>query len=67
MERIVDGAMNRGEIEKRVNDVVNEMRGNEGVILFIDDLHNFIKDDGIASLLKVALARGDFKVLVHVI
>lgn len=64
MNCIVDGAMNREEIEKRVKDVVlDEVRDSEGgVILFIDDVHNFIKDDRIASILKLALARDDFKV-----
>lgn len=63
MKNIVDGAMNGVEIEKRVKDLLEEVRESKGgVILFIDDIHNFVKDDGLANILKFALARGDFKV-----
>lgn len=69
MAGLVAGAMNRGDFEKRVKDLLHEVRGSEGsVILFIDEMHTLLKDreDGVgghapdaATILKPALARGD--------
>lgn len=63
MDRVSDGAMNGVDIEKRVKDLFDEVRESEGgVILLIENLHDFIKDDRIARILRFALAQDGFKV-----
>jgi len=58
------GARAAGEIEDRVKAVLNEA-SQDGIILFIDEMHSMVGAGGmvgtgdVASLLKPALARGD--------
>ena len=65
MGSLVAGAKFRGEFEERLKAVLNEVEGDDNIILFIDELHLLIgagKTDGAmdaSNLLKPALARGD--------
>ena len=61
---LVAGASISGELEKRMKAIIQEA-SQDGIILFIDELHSAIGAGGmvgtndIASILKPALARGD--------
>ena len=62
------GASVRGEFEKRLNGLLQELRGQAGVtVLFIDEAHTLIGAGGdagsgdAANLLKPALARGELR------
>lgn len=65
MGALIAGAKFRGEFEERLKAVLNEVEGNDNIILFIDELHLLVgagKTDGAmdaSNLLKPALARGD--------
>jgi ATP-dependent Clp protease ATP-binding subunit ClpB len=64
MGALIAGAKFRGEFEERLKAVLNEVEGNDDVVLFIDELHLLVgagKTDGAmdaSNLLKPALARG---------
>lgn len=59
----------RGELERRVRDLVRDVQSDPGVVLFIDEIHLVVHAEGgggssgpdIANLLKPALSRGDFR------
>lgn len=62
---LVAGTKYRGEFEERMKDVVNEVRNDRSIILFIDELQSIVgagKAEGsidAAGILKPALARGE--------
>ncbi len=64
MGALIAGAKFRGEFEERLKAVLNEVEGNDDIVLFIDELHLLVgagKTDGAmdaSNLLKPALARG---------
>ncbi len=64
MGALIAGAKFRGEFEERLKAVLNEVEGNDNIVLFIDELHLLVgagKTDGAmdaSNLLKPALARG---------
>ncbi|KAL6522657.1 hypothetical protein OROHE_016504 [Orobanche hederae] len=64
LNSMVAGTTLRGMFEERLKGVMDEIRESEGsMILFIDELHTLIKSrefNDAASVLKPALARGDF-------
>jgi ATP-dependent Clp protease ATP-binding subunit ClpC len=63
----VAGAMYRGQFEERIKNILEEVRANPEVILFIDELHTVVGAGsaegavGAADLLKPALARGEVR------
>ncbi|KAG5490425.1 hypothetical protein JKF63_00545 [Porcisia hertigi] len=69
MGALIAGAKYRGEFEERLKSVLNEVKENEKVILFIDEIHLVLgagKADGAmdaANLLKPLLARGELRTI----
>ena len=63
----VAGAMFRGQFEERIKQILEEVRQNPEVILFIDELHTVVGAGaaegavGAGDLLKPALARGEVR------
>ena len=64
---IVAGTKYRGDCEKRLKSIINEVAANPDVILFIDEFHTIVGAGGAsgsldaANMLKPALARGDIQ------
>src|SRR6185437_13189924 len=64
---LVAGAKYRGEFEERIKAIVDEVRGTDDVILFLDELHTLVGAGGnaggmdAANILKPALARGELR------
>lgn len=63
------GSKYRGEFEERLKNVMDELRDDKSVIVFIDEIHNIIGAGGsdgaidAANILKPALARGEIQCL----
>lgn len=66
---LVQGTGIRGQFEKRMQQLMEEVRKNKNVILFIDEIHEIMgagnAEGGMdaGNVLKPALARGDFQLL----
>jgi ATP-dependent Clp protease ATP-binding subunit ClpA len=64
---LVAGASYKGEIEDRINKVLDEIKKYNKAILFIDEIHMMLDNkgslQGIANLLKPELARGEITVI----
>ncbi len=66
---MIAGAKYRGEFEERMKNVMEEVRGNPDIILFIDEIHTIIGAGGAegavdaANIIKPALARGEMQVI----
>ena len=64
MANIVAGTKYRGEFEERMKNIVDELKNNDNVIVFIDELHTIVGAGGVSgaldasNILKPALARG---------
>jgi len=65
---LVAGSSYRGEMEKRLQRIIQEVLSQENIILFIDEIHLVMKSGSvndsamdIANILKPALARDDFR------
>ena len=64
---IVAGTKYRGDFEKRLKNIINEVADSPDVILFIDEFHTIVGAGGAsgsldaANMLKPALARGDIQ------
>ena len=69
MGSIVAGTQYRGEFEKRMKDIIDELTAVKNVILFIDELHTVVGAGSAqgsldaANILKPCLARGEFQVI----
>lgn len=67
MTLVVAGTMYRGEFEERLRQVIEEVKANPNIILFIDEVHTIIgagSSSGsmdAANILKPALARGEIR------
>jgi len=67
MGAVVAGTKYRGQFEERIRSIINELRNNPNIILFIDEIHNIVGAGNAAgsmdaaNLLKPALARGEIK------
>lgn len=66
---IVAGSMFRGEFESRLKQIIDEIRDNPKVIVFIDELHTVVGAGATtgsldaANILKPALARGELRAI----
>ncbi len=66
---MIAGAKYRGEFEERMKNVMEEVRKNPDIILFIDEIHTIIGAGGAegavdaANIIKPALARGEMQVI----
>jgi ATP-dependent Clp protease ATP-binding subunit ClpC len=64
MASIVAGTKYRGEFEERMKAIVDELKENPDVIIFIDEIHTVVGAGGVSgsldasNILKPALARG---------
>lgn len=66
---LIQGTSYRGQFEERMQQLINELKQNENVILFIDEIHEIVgagdntgnMDAG--NVLKPALARGEFQLV----
>ncbi len=69
MALVVAGSMFRGEFEQRLKQVIDEVKDNSNIILFIDELHTIVGAGATtgsldaANILKPALARGEIRVI----
>jgi ATP-dependent Clp protease ATP-binding subunit ClpC len=65
---LVAGAKHRGDLEERVQRIVEEATSDPNLVLFFDEIHLVMKAGGgegspldVANILKPALARDDFR------
>ena len=67
MTAVVAGTKYRGQFEERIRAIVNELKKNPNIILFIDEIHNIVGAGSAAgsmdaaNMLKPALARGEIQ------
>ena len=66
---MVAGSKYRGEFEERIRKVVDEVRENQGILMFIDELHTIIGAGGAegaldaSNILKPSLSRGELQII----
>lgn len=66
---LVAGTKYRGEFEERINQLVEELEGNNEIILFIDEFHTLVGAGGAegaidaVNILKPYLARGSIRII----
>ena len=67
MTAVVAGTKYRGQFEERIRAILNELKKNPNIILFIDEIHNIVGAGSaagsmdVANMLKPALARGEIQ------
>lgn len=67
MSSLIAGTKYRGEFEERLNNILDQIKGNDNVILFIDEMHTMVNAgaaEGAISagdILKPTLARENIK------
>ena len=67
MMSVVAGTKYRGQFEERIRSILNELKKNPDIILFIDEIHNIVGAGSAAgsmdaaNMLKPALARGEIQ------
>ena len=73
MGLLVAGTKYRGEFEERLKKLMEEIKQNDDIILFIDEVHTLIGAGAAegaidaANILKPALARGELQVLCRIL
>ncbi len=66
---VVAGSMFRGEFENRLKQIIDDVKNNQNIILFIDELHTMVGAGATtgsldaANILKPALARGEMRAI----
>lgn len=66
---VVAGSMFRGEFENRLKQIIEEVKADPNIILFIDELHTMVGAGAsqgsldAANILKPALARGELRTI----
>ncbi|WP_333813354.1 ATP-dependent Clp protease ATP-binding subunit [Muricomes intestini] len=66
---MIAGSKYRGEFEERMKGLIAEVKANENIILFLDELHTIIGAGGAegaidaSSILKPSLARGELQLI----
>ena len=66
---MVAGSKYRGEFEERIKRIINEVKEDGNVLLFLDEIHTIIGAGGAegsidaANILKPALARGEIQII----
>lgn len=66
---MIAGTKYRGDFEQRIKDVLDEVRADPNIILFIDEIHNLIGAGSgsgamdASNIVKPALASGELKVI----
>ncbi|GGB00748.1 ATP-dependent Clp protease ATP-binding subunit [Puia dinghuensis] len=55
---LIAGAAYKGEVEERLKSILQEIKGFDKAILFIDELHTLLDKERVADLLKPELSRG---------
>lgn len=69
LSAMVAGSKYRGEFEERIRNVLNEVKENRGILLFIDELHTIIGAGGAegaldaSNILKPSLSRGEIQLI----
>ena len=64
---VVAGTKYRGQFEERIKAILEELRGNKNVIVFIDEIHTMVGAGGAsgsldaANMFKPALSRGEIQ------
>ena len=67
MSSVVAGTKYRGQFEERMRSIINELRANPDVIVFIDEIHTLVGAGNqagqmdAANMMKPALARGELQ------
>mgnify|MGYP002993294434 CR=1 FL=1 len=67
MASVVAGTKYRGQFEERIRSILNELKKNPNIILFIDEIHTIVGAGSAAgsmdaaNMLKPALARGEIQ------
>lgn len=60
---LLAGTSLRGELEKKLEELLKNLENREDVILFIDEIHTIMLDNTISNIIKPALARGQIKII----
>lgn len=66
---LIAGSKYRGEFEERLKNILDEVKKNNNIIIFIDEIHMIVhagEAEGAldaANIIKPALARGEFQVI----
>ena len=69
LSSMIAGAKYRGEFEERLKAVINEVKSNPSIILFIDEIHTIIGAGAAegavdaSNIIKPALARGEIQLI----
>ena len=66
---MVAGSKYRGEFEERIKRIINEVKEDKNILLFLDEIHTIIGAGGAegsmdaANILKPALSRGEIQII----